>query len=207
LIRVAVHARSALIRAGLERAVEGLADTLLVARTGELEELDRQLEETRPDLLLIDVPADEGLSLSAVLTLAPAVVALAGGPTTMGAERALLGGAKAILPPSASIEEIAAAAASVCAGLIVLHPTQAGVLTGATRAVGDAVATSGTLTAREGEVLGLMAEGLANKSIARRLHISEHTVKFHVGSILGKLNAESRTEAVAEGLRNGLITV
>jgi DNA-binding NarL/FixJ family response regulator len=51
----------------------------------------------------------------------------------------------------------------------------------------------------------MLAEGEGNKQIARRLGISEHTVKFHVGSILGKLNASSRTEAVTAGLRQGLI--
>jgi DNA-binding CsgD family transcriptional regulator len=61
------------------------------------------------------------------------------------------------------------------------------------------------LTPREIEVLGMLAEGLGNKTIARRLGISEHTVKFHVGSILAKLDASSRTEAVTLGARRGLI--
>jgi DNA-binding NarL/FixJ family response regulator len=61
------------------------------------------------------------------------------------------------------------------------------------------------LTAREMEVLQLLAEGLPNKSIAQRLDISEHTVKFHVNSILRKLEAQSRTEAVVQATRLGLI--
>ena len=61
------------------------------------------------------------------------------------------------------------------------------------------------LTPREIEVLTMLAEGLGNKAIARRLNISEHTVKFHVGSIFSKLNASSRTEAVTLGARQGLI--
>jgi DNA-binding NarL/FixJ family response regulator len=64
---------------------------------------------------------------------------------------------------------------------------------------------SEALTPREIEVLAMMAEGLANKTIAYRLNISEHTVKFHVGSIFGKLGAQSRTEAVTLGIRQGLI--
>jgi DNA-binding NarL/FixJ family response regulator len=63
------------------------------------------------------------------------------------------------------------------------------------------------LTPREIEVLSMLAEGAGNKMIARRLGISEHTVKFHVGSILSKLDASSRTEAVTLGLRQGLIMV
>ena len=58
---------------------------------------------------------------------------------------------------------------------------------------------------QEMEVLGMMAEGLSNKEIAGRLGISDHTVKFHVGSIMAKLQASSRTEAVTQGLRLGLI--
>ena len=61
------------------------------------------------------------------------------------------------------------------------------------------------LTPRELEVLRIMAEGEANKAIAWRLGISEHTAKFHVASILTKLNAASRAEAVAIGMRKGLI--
>ena len=64
-----------------------------------------------------------------------------------------------------------------------------------------------TLTPRERQVLDMMAEGFGNKEIAWRLQISEHTVKFHVSSILAKLGASSRTEAVTQGLRRGLIMI
>jgi two-component system, NarL family, response regulator YdfI len=63
------------------------------------------------------------------------------------------------------------------------------------------------LTAREAEVLGLLAEGAGNKEIAERLKLSEHTVKFRVSSILGKLGATTRTEAVARGVRQGLVLI
>ncbi len=63
------------------------------------------------------------------------------------------------------------------------------------------------LTPRELEVLGLIGDGLPNKTIAGRLDISEHTVKFHVNAILGKLGAQSRTEAVTLATRMGLITL
>jgi DNA-binding NarL/FixJ family response regulator len=63
------------------------------------------------------------------------------------------------------------------------------------------------LTAREREVLELVSQGLSNKLIARRLQISEHTVKFHVSSISAKLGASSRTDAVSRGVRRGLITL
>jgi DNA-binding NarL/FixJ family response regulator len=63
------------------------------------------------------------------------------------------------------------------------------------------------LTAREREVLELLGEGLSNRQIAERLGISEHTAKFHVASVFGKLGASSRTEAVSRGVRRGLITL
>jgi DNA-binding NarL/FixJ family response regulator len=65
----------------------------------------------------------------------------------------------------------------------------------------------GPLTAREIEVLRMLADGAANKIIAWQLKISEHTVKFHVAQILAKLNAGTRTEAVTIGIRKGLILV
>jgi DNA-binding NarL/FixJ family response regulator len=63
------------------------------------------------------------------------------------------------------------------------------------------------LTAREMDVLEMLAEGLSNKMIAHRLSISDHTAKFHVNSILAKLNAGTRTEAVTRGIRLGLIKI
>jgi DNA-binding NarL/FixJ family response regulator len=62
-----------------------------------------------------------------------------------------------------------------------------------------------TLTKREHEVLALMADGLSNKQIAARLEISEHTAKFHVNSILQKMNAQKRVEAVVRAAKMGII--
>ncbi len=61
------------------------------------------------------------------------------------------------------------------------------------------------LTPREREILGLLGEGLSNKAMARRLGISVHTVKFHLEALFSKLDATSRAEAVAKGLRGGVI--
>jgi len=62
-----------------------------------------------------------------------------------------------------------------------------------------------SLTPRELEVLHLIGQGLSNRAIASRLAISEHTAKFHVNAILGKLGAQTRAEAVAQGVRLGLL--
>ena len=105
-------------------------------------------------------------------------------------------GARGVLPPDASETQIAAALQATAADLIVHAPESAP----PTVAQGASV-----LTARETEVLRLIAEGLANKEIAHRLGISEHTVKFHVSALLGKLGAASRAEAIALGIRQGAI--
>ncbi len=63
------------------------------------------------------------------------------------------------------------------------------------------------LTSREREVLVLVADGLHNREVAERLGVSEHTIKFHLGAIFGKLGASTRTEAVQKGLRMGLIAI
>jgi DNA-binding NarL/FixJ family response regulator len=93
----------------------------------------------------------------------------------------------------------------VDSGLAVLHPTLAQALVGVSEE--PPAPPSVELTPRELEVLGLMAEGLANKGIADRLTISEHTVKFHVTAVMAKLGAQSRTEAVTRATRVGLITL
>jgi len=125
----------------------------------------------------------------------------------------LRSGVSAVLPNTATGEEIIAAVEAALAGLVVLPRDALGIFE-ETPAAQDAIPESTaldreplteTLTPRERQVLGMMAEGLGNKEIAWRLQISEHTVKFHVSSILAKLNASSRTEAVAQGLRTGLV--
>jgi DNA-binding NarL/FixJ family response regulator len=103
-----------------------------------------------------------------------------------------------LLPQDVSAGELCAAVHALAQGLVV-----------GTRQLlygsDDARADRGPLTAREAEVLELLAKGLANKQIAVELGISEHTVKFHISSIYTKLNATNRTQAVREGLRNGWI--
>ena len=92
-------------------------------------------------------------------------------------------------------------------GLVVLTQTQAERLLPAGTKRRDLPRLVEALTPREIEVLRLMGDGLVNKEIADRLGISEHTAKFHVASILGKLQASSRTDAVAQGMRRGLIPI
>ena len=109
-----------------------------------------------------------------------------------------------ILPPDAPQEELEAAVVAVARGLIVLPGAMTGRLLGNT---GEAGVPPEPLTSREGEVLGLIGRGFSNRMIARELHISEHTVKFHISSLFAKLGVGNRAEAVSRGARYGLISL
>jgi DNA-binding NarL/FixJ family response regulator len=119
---------------------------------------------------------------------------------------ALRAGARAVLPSDVPPDQLLAALEAAAAGLIVVHPAEVNAMFPATEPASRTIAElAEPLTPRENEVLQMLASGLANKEIAARLVISEHTVKFHVASILGKLGAASRTEAVSLGIRRGLV--
>jgi DNA-binding NarL/FixJ family response regulator len=111
-----------------------------------------------------------------------------------------------VVPSDAPSEELGAAVAAVAQGLTVLPKALAERLLDepAAAAVEE---LSEPLTARESQVLGLLGGGLSNKMIARELHISEHTVKFHISSLYSKLGVSNRAEAVSQGARHGLISL
>ena len=103
-------------------------------------------------------------------------------------------------------ERLVAALTAVSEGVLVLAPEFRSALTSPRESLSDlSTLPPADLTPREREVLQLLAEGLSNKAIARRLQISDHTVKFHVTAIMTKLHAQSRTEAVVRATRLGLI--
>jgi len=120
----------------------------------------------------------------------------------------LTAGIGGVLSYDASDAEIVAAVEAAATGLVVIQREAALAL--ATGLPGDSrplARDAEALTPREREVLGMLAEGFGNRAIAARLGISEHTAKFHVASILGKLGATTRTEAVTLGIRFGLLVV
>jgi NarL family two-component system response regulator YdfI len=158
--------------------------------------------QTSADLALIECPSEVQSTttrdwLLELLDLTP-VVLLNPEPDSglfLSIRRAGIGG---LLQSNASSEQVVQAIKSVAAGLTVFDPVFV-------LAPSEEDSSVEHLTARESEVLRLLADGLGNKDIAQRLNISEHTIKFHIRSILGKLGAASRTEAVTRGLRSGLI--
>jgi two-component system, NarL family, response regulator YdfI len=210
VIRVFIVAASPLARAGLEN--------LLVARGVEvagsvtnIDALVSQLSDLAVDAILIDSsgesfePLMDSLITSGI-TSDVSVVLLAEASRPAAFLAALRTGISAVLPSDISPDQLAAALQAAASGLVVMHPAQfqsaVPAASSPSRGLGE---LAEPLTPRESEVLQMLASGLGNKEIAAKLDISEHTVKFHVASILGKLGAASRTEAVSLGIRRGLV--
>lgn len=230
MIRTLIAAQSPIVRAGLEALLTRSASVAVVAVTSG-DALADDVETHEPQVVLFAIDArDAGeesdvrvgvatASLASRITLSPdaasrtpALVVLADTPAITWVVDALRAGVRGVLPHDATPDEIIAAVEAAAAGLVTLPAELATELVSSIRTPSaprrpDAAtaAASQTLTPREGEILGMLAEGLANKNIAARLGISEHTVKTHVAAILTKLDAFSRAEAVAIGARRGLI--
>ncbi len=194
------------VRAGLESIVNSSVSFTTLGSASTSVELREMLGSHEPDIVLADLVGSD-LSLSSQpLADVPSVVVLLDNPSDSDFQ-ALRKGARAMLPRNAEDEEIIAALEATAAGLIAVHPTQSHALVSSRSPLDSNLEQIEELTPREIEVLGMLAEGIGNKTIAQRLGISEHTVKFHIGSILGKLDAESRTEAVTIGIRHGVISL
>ncbi len=210
MIRVFIVAASTLVRAGLQNV---LADSRfdIAGSAANLESLSEQLADLETDVVLIETPADRHEELLDALAVGDimsdyATIVLADQVSPGWTAEALRAGIRAVLPSDVSPEQLRAALEATAAGLVVMHPREA------SAALPAPAATAAPprelpepLTRRESEVLQMLAGGLANKEIAARLSISDHTVKFHVASILGKLGASTRTEAVSIGIRQGLV--
>ena len=204
VIAIAVLAESTRTRARLSSLIAARPSWRLLATPAADAPLDA-------DVLVLDLG---GRAIETALrplggqTRLPAVLVLGGVAPPVALPRLLRAGVRGILPRDAADAEIVAAIEALAAGLVVLHPVTtraAGARPTLPAAPSDARAEP--LTPRELEILTMMAEGLGNRAIARSLGISVHTVKFHVAAVLDKLGARSRAEAVAVGLRRGLLMV
>ena len=210
MIRVLVWAKSAITRAGLEAIVRADPRFEIAENPGRSADLLSAMRESAPDAILLDTSdtsIGRSLPLVSALPAAPALVALVDTIRRTDILRALQSGARAVLWRESHPREITAALQAAHDGLTVFSPEILEVLLPASTelAGADHLPPGEPLTAREIDVLSLLAEGAGNKEIAARLHISEHTVKFHVSSILAKLGAATRTEAVTRGYKEGLI--
>jgi NarL family two-component system response regulator YdfI len=204
--RIVIAAASAVVRAGLEALLSATPGWEVAGSFADASHVDS----LRPDVLVAALPLG-GLPVvsngaaTAAPAAAPAIVLLTSEGQPEWTAEALRTGVRALLPRDAPAAAILAAVEAAANGLAVIDPQELEGLLGAPGPVDAADAGGAPLTPREMEVLRMMADGAANKEIAWKLAISEHTVKFHVASVMGKLNASSRTEAVTRGLRRGLI--
>ena len=183
MIRVQIETGSAVTRAGVEALLREQSGIEVVSAASEADVLIREEAPELPD-------GTSGLPV-VVLT------------DELSPQDALRSGARAVLPRNAAPSQIIAAIYAASAGLIVIPAEESATI--AHHVPLEQIPEP--LTPREMDVLEMVAEGLSNKVIAYRLGISEHTAKFHVNSILAKLSAGTRTEAVMRGIRLGLIKI
>jgi DNA-binding NarL/FixJ family response regulator len=180
-LRVLIVSTNPLARGGLAAMLEGMAGMKAVGSAG-VAEAASIAGQLLPDVVLLDVGDGE--------------------------LEALAFGASALLPVAVDPQTLAAALLASARGLVSIPRQEMATLLPHDERIEPAVnAPTESLTPRELEVLQLMARGLTNRQIAGRLQISEHTVKFHAGAVLGKLNARSRAEAVARAIGLGWILV
>jgi DNA-binding NarL/FixJ family response regulator len=208
MIRVLVVATSTVARAGLSAALELNPRITVVGTVADLDVLGSEVELYQPDVILLDLGDSSQPSAWSKLNRLQTNQIRSSIPIALydwegiDLDAAIEAGVRGILPDTSTELELGAAVEAIALGLVVLHPS-----------VMDLFALRGevrkdslpVLTSREIEVLIQIAAGLSNKAIGQNLHISEHTVKFHISSIFQKLGVSTRTEAVTAGVRMGLI--
>jgi two-component system nitrate/nitrite response regulator NarL len=201
-VRVLIVADDPLARTGLAALLANHPQCIVVGQVARGVELADDVAVYQPNVVLWDLGWEPDLEL--LLELGdvdlPLLLLL---PDVTYADDAWTTGVQGLLPRDVDAETLVVALLSVAQGLAVLEPGLAAALLPTRRESPESLVED--LTPRELDVLQLLAEGLPNKTIAYRLEISEHTVKFHVNAILGKLGVQSRTEAVVRATRLGLI--
>jgi DNA-binding NarL/FixJ family response regulator len=204
-----IIAESLLSRAGLRALLDERGCYVLDQVDGA--DLQRDLERLAPDLLVVDLGWDAEQMRERLARIERDVPLLALAADSDNESLAPLLGILRAFPCFAlllrdnSADAIVAALAALVEGLTVLDPRLIASL-GAAMPVANPP-LSNPLTARENEVLQLLARGLTNRAIAHELGITQHTVKFHVNAIMGKLDAQSRTEAVVRASQLGMIVL
>ena len=202
-LRVLIVAGDLLARAGLAANLAHQPGLTVVGQIGLDPGPESSIEAYKPDALVWDLGWDMDVSLELLAgssTERPPVLALLPDPSR--ASDAWAAGARGLMLRHAGSDSIYSGLLSMQQALAVMDPDLAA---SAPVLRNPPTGPAPALTAREMQALQLLAEGLPNKTIAGRLGISENTVKFHINAIMGKLGAQSRTEAVALAVRAGLI--
>jgi DNA-binding NarL/FixJ family response regulator len=206
-IRIAVAATSAVRRAGLESIIRSHAEFHMAGSFGAVASLVSFARSSELDVIVIDTDSIRDLLIEP--TSDAAIVLLTEVTEARSISRLLRSGVRAILSRESDPDDVLSAIYASYDGLVLLSTPTAESLAAL---FGDQpleveAELSEEITSRETDVLRMLAQGLVNKDIAARLGISEHTVKFHISSILDKLGASTRTEAVTLGIRRGLIPI
>lgn len=206
-IRLAILAPTPALRSGLRTLLAGDERVEVVAEGESLSELE-QLDGL--DVILVagaDIPLEILRTQLEQSDAPPALLILSDEPHVARALPSMPTRAWGLLSPDVAEEELLAAVFAVHEGLLAAAPALMQPLLGPVTEINETQELTEELTDRESEVLQQLAQGLANKQIALRLNISEHTVKFHVSAIYAKLSVANRTEAVWRGARLGLIVL
>jgi DNA-binding NarL/FixJ family response regulator len=227
VIRVAIVAESPVLRAGLASIIGAEPEVRIVGTSGSrdeavvvaggtpsahepppMEDVDVVIVVATHAMPLGDVLPSDGSDLDERVT-GPATMVLLERTEPSVAQRAYAAGASAVLPIDAGAEELRAAVRAIASGLVVIPAGLSAELLSSTRRMSTEMSATQTgaapLTSREREVLALLAQGFANKVIASRLGITEHTVKTHVAAVYEKLGARNRAEVLVAAARQGLV--
>jgi two-component system, NarL family, nitrate/nitrite response regulator NarL len=210
-IAIAIIANDPLVRAGLAALLAADPTCTVVAQLSladwladlQTEDLANHWSENMTDGVIWDVGWDPLTTLPDEELFPFPVVALLPDETAVPHLWSL--GIQAMLRRDAPAAAMMAAMQAALQGVAALEPDFVTAVLPETISLPATTSDFSELTPRENEVLYLLAEGLTNKAIAHQLEISDHTVKFHVNAILSKLNAQSRTEAVVQATRLGLL--
>ena len=203
-IRILIADDHLVVREGLVAILNRQSDMTVVGEAGNGREALEQWRNHRPDVTLMDLRMPEMSGVEAIIAIREeddkaSVIILTTYDSDEDVYRGMRAGAKAYLLKDAHREELLNCIRAVYAGKTVVSPGVASKLASRLR--------EEQLTPRELEILTLVGQGLSNKLIARALDITEGTVKTHVKNVLEKLDATSRTEALAVAARRGLITL
>jgi DNA-binding NarL/FixJ family response regulator len=204
MIRILCADDHPLLRDGIAALIENQSDMEIIAEACDGREAVESFRKHRPDITLMDVQMPETSGIDAISTIRSEfpdarIIVLSTHAGDVQVSRALKAGARAYLLKSSVRKELLETIRAVHAGQKRVSPELAA---GIAEHAADSV-----LSPRETEVLRLVAGGNANKQIAARLSLTEETVKAHIRSILGKLEASDRTHAVAIGVKRGIIEI
>jgi DNA-binding NarL/FixJ family response regulator len=208
VIRVLIVDDHEVLASSLAKTLDTEPDLLSVGVAGSLKQAAELIRTTAPDVLLLDHRLPDGDGVAAIgrlreLRPSMAVIVLTASPSEHLMVAAVEAGVSGFLSKTRSLAEVTSAVRAAAVGEAVISPEMLARLLprlGGTGRVGAA-----TLTEREREILGLIAQGLSNAAIADRLVVSVNTVRNHVANLLAKLGARSKLEALSIAIREGLL--